>query len=201
MHTLNPSCAPTMPKPRARRRVVARAELYRGTHETVSWPPPDRVAGVPCHVVGVPCHVAARKRALFRTYRSPQRRILVHRGRIAAPGCPISQHMVAPSQPRYNFVLRPNSQQPGPYAREPTVSCPSDGHIMVQARPCRGPLAVPRPAFPASVSRYKLLYRDPVHAEKGSSLAATCNVSPFFFFTHFFFIPATEKNHPKIINK
>ena len=50
VHTLNPSCVPIAPRPRARRRVVVRVELYHGAHETVSWPPPGRVAGVPCRV-------------------------------------------------------------------------------------------------------------------------------------------------------
>ena len=100
------------------------------------------------------------------------------------------------------FCIVTRSQRPGPCTRaarptyRPTVSWPSDGRVVAESWPCRGPLAAPRPAFPASVSRYKLLYRDPVHAENGAQQQPA--TFPFFFH-HFFFIPATGKSPKKII--
>ena len=146
MHTLNPGCAHYAQ--------AARTAPHYGSQ----W---HRI--VAKHR---PCRRPPRPYRRAHAYSSPQRCIMGHCGRIAAPNCPVSRHMVAPSQPRYNFVSQPSSQWQGPCARAPLalrtsrlyrgplmiVSWHRLGRVVAEFWPCRGPLAAPRPAFPASVS-------------------------------------------------
>ena len=139
------------------RRIVAQHRPCRSPPRPYHHAPVCAVPHVPLRVV--PCMAL--------------RCIVAHRGLIAAPGCPVLRHMVTPSQPRYSFVSRPSSQRPGPCSRAwltlrasrlyrgplMVVSWRRLDRVVAESWPCRGPLAAPRPAFPASVSQYKLLYR------------------------------------------
>ena len=118
VHTLNPSCAPTAPRPRAWLRVVARAGLYRGAHETVSWPPPGHVAGVPCrvaarHIAGssaVSQHSPGRVVALYRDTPSSQAFLLSRYKRLYCD-TPASQ-IARLSRYKDCIVTQPPSGQP-----------------------------------------------------------------------------------------
>ena len=147
VHTLNPTCVPTAPRPCARRRVVVRAGLYRGAHETVSWPPPDRVAGVPCrvavrHVAGslaISQHRPGRVAALYHDTPSGQAFLLsqykrLYRDTLASQTARLSRYKDC-------IVKQPPTASPSLLSRYKTAYCDTihqPGRARARCRPCRG---------------------------------------------------------------
>ena len=110
------------------------------------------------------------------------------------------------SPPSYNTICI--ATQPGQTLCELAADCPACrpavswrrlSRVVAESWPCRGPLATPRPHLPSPVSRFKLLYRDPVQLKMGSSPATFLHLSFFFFSSSFFFSFQLLENHPKKI--
>ena len=108
VHTLNPGCPRTAPRPRARRNVVARVRLCRGT--------------LPGCVAGAPCLVTAHSSALARRIATllPLPPVTIQNC-IATQSMPRGQcepcralpgRIVAPAWPCRSIVLR-HAQRPG----------------------------------------------------------------------------------------
>ena len=167
-----PTCAH---RPRALRHIVAHSG-------SVSWPSTGRVADLPrsyrrVHAFAVPrtplravLHVSQHPkpyRGALWSYRSPWLPCITTHGHPLSATIQFLYRDPTPNGQalaRAQLALHGGRPYHGPLM---VVSWRRLGRVVIESWPCHGPLAASRPAFPASMSRYKLLYRDLVHAENG----------------------------------
>ena len=191
VHTLNPDCTPTVPRPRTRRRVVACTGLYRG-------PPLGRVPGIGGLVAGLAGCIAARAparslrsitafpSAVSRLYRDttqrPTRAFVTIRPFVSRPSLPTAR----------SSRVRRSPLRAGWPCRRPCWSYRGTGSAVSWPSPDRvvAPRLRPGHTSPAQC-------HDTIHCIVTQMGSSPFPISTLFFFsTYIFFllIPATGKS-------